>query len=81
MNNLQEDDVYSLKELGKFAILHPESYPCHNKLSKSSWKGIWVWVYSFSGLLEFQEITVTLPTTIDSTEYDNIHILNFKSHR
>ena len=35
----------------------------------------------FSGLRELQEITVTSPTTIDSVEYENIHILNFKSHK
>ena len=35
----------------------------------------------FSGLSEFQEITVTTPTTIYSVEYENIHILVFKSDR
>ena len=35
----------------------------------------------FSGLREFQQITATLPTTINSVEYENIHILNFTSHR
>ena len=35
----------------------------------------------FSGLREFQEITATSTTTINSVEYENIHILNFKSHR
>ena len=34
----------------------------------------------YLGLREFQEITVTSPT-IDSVEYENIHILNFKSQK
>ena len=35
----------------------------------------------FSGLREFQEITITSPATVNSLKYENIHILNFKSHR
>ena len=35
----------------------------------------------FSGLLEFQEIIATSLTTINSVEYENIHILNFKSQK
>ena len=35
----------------------------------------------FSGLREFQEITVTSPTAINSVVYENILILNFKSRR
>ena len=46
------------------------------------------WVYEsfhfkelpFSGLLEFLEITATSPTTTNSADYENIHILNLKSH-
>ena len=34
----------------------------------------------FSGLREFHEITATSPTTINSVYYENIHILNLKSH-
>ena len=34
----------------------------------------------FSGLHEFHEITATSPTTINSVDYENIHILNLKSH-
>ena len=34
-----------------------------------------------SGLSGFQEITATTPTAINSAECENIHILNFKSHR
>ena len=35
----------------------------------------------FSGLREFQEITVISTTTIDSVESENIHIFNFKSNK
>ena len=46
------------------------------------------WVYEsfhfkelpFSGLLEFLEITAISPTTTNSADYENIHILNLKSH-
>ena len=34
----------------------------------------------FSGLREFHEITALSPTTINSADYENIHILNLKSH-
>ena len=35
----------------------------------------------FSGVREFHEITATSPTKINSVDYENIHISNFKSHR
>ena len=35
----------------------------------------------FSGLREFQEMTVTSPTKIDSLDYENNYMLDFKSHR
>ena len=35
----------------------------------------------FSGVREFHEITATSPTKINSVNYENIHISNFKSHR
>ena len=34
----------------------------------------------FSGVREFHEITATSPTKINSVDYENIHISNFKSH-
>ena len=36
---------------------------------------------TFSGLREFHEITAASPTKINGVDYENIHILNFKSHR
>ena len=76
--------MYSLQKLGSFTLLHPESY----LIIKNSRKAH-EWVCEschfrelpFSGVREFHEITATSPTKINSVDYENIHISNFKSHR
>ena len=76
--------MYSLQKLGTFTMLHPESYPYHKKsceARKCVRESCYFKELPLSGLREFQEITVTSPTTFDSVEYENIHILNFNSHR
>ena len=77
-SKFQEVDVYSLQRLGAFTMLHLEAilkaheWVCGNCHFKE---------LPFSRLREFPEVTVTSPTTINSVEYENIHVLNFTSHR
>ena len=73
--------MYSLQKHGEFTMLHPESYPCHKNSCK-----VHEWVCEscrfkklpFSGVREFHEITATSPININSLDYENIHISNFK---
>ena len=80
-NKLQEVDVYSLQKFGEFKMLHSERYPYYKKTLVKLMNGHVKVVISknflFSVLREFQGITVTSPRTINSVEYENIHILNF----
>ena len=75
--------MYSLQKLGAFTMLHPESNPYHKNSRKAhEWvcESCHLKELPFSGLHEFHEITATSPTAINSVDYENIHILNLKSH-
>ena len=82
-SKLKELDVYSLQRLGAFTILHPEAILIKNSPKAHKWvcENCHFKELPFSGLREFPEVTVTSPTTINSVEYENIHVLNFTSHR
>ena len=72
-----------MQKLGAFTMLHPKGILIIKNSSKArEWlcEKCYFKELPYSGLRGFQEITVASPT-IDSLEYENIHILNFNSHR